>query len=279
MIKFLFLYETIFYFTMLFKLFNFFHYFSLRVYIIKLIYIILFYIILSFFLNDNIIYCADEIVNDVSILDRPIRFETTPRKLGQYTGYLGISGLAGYMGYYGLKSGVWASEIFPGTFQTKGIMTATGLAIGTMYGLGIYAINRAHRPNFPITVEEVNPSNTGANNSANCPLEVGDIIFNPLRNLDPIAEDPNIALLSVSIILLIIGIQCFNFILLRLLLLRYASKISSLIKQPTLLRFFNKLILLFEKTKVLYVTGFTILGYISIIGGIIFLSFLLYFMS
>jgi hypothetical protein len=211
-----------------------------------------------------------------SLREGPIRFETIPRKLGQYTGYLGISGLAGYMGYYGLKSGVWASEIFPGTFQTKGIMTATGLAIGTMYGLGIYAINRAHRPNFSITVEEVNPSNTGANNSANCPLEVGDIIFNPLRNLDPIAEDPNIALLSVSIILLIIGIQCFNFILLRLLLLRYASKISSLIKQPALLRFFNKLILLFEKTKVLYVT---ILGYISIIGGIIFLSFLLYFMS
>jgi len=259
---------------MLFKLFNFFfHYFSLRVYII------LFYIILLFFFNDNIIYCADESVNDISVLDKPIRFETTPRKLGQYAGYLSVSGAAGYMGYYGLKSGIWASEVFPGTFMTKGVLTATGLAIGTMYGLGIYAINRAHRPNFPITVEEVNPSNTGAGNTVNCPLEVGDIIFNPLRNLDPIAEDPNIALLSVSIILLIIGIQCFNFILLRLLLLRYASKISSLIKQPTLLRFFNKLILLFEKTKALYITGFTILGYISIIGGIIFLSFLLHFMS
>ena len=107
MIKFLFLYETIFYSTMLFKIFNFFHSFSLRVYII------LFYIILLFFLNDNIIYCADETVNDVSILDKPIRFETTPRKLGQYAGYLGISGVAGYIGYYGLKSGVWMSEVFP----------------------------------------------------------------------------------------------------------------------------------------------------------------------
>lgn len=258
---------------MLFKLFNSFHFFSLRVYII------LFYIILLFFLNDNIIYCADETVNNVSILDKPIRFETTPRKLGEYAGYLSASGLAGYMGYYGLKSGIWASEVFPGTILTKGVLVTTGLAIGTMYGLGVYAINRAHRPNFPITVEEVNPSNTVAGYTANCPLEVGDIIFNPLRNLDPIAEDPNIALLSISIILLIIGIQCFNFILFRLLLLRYAPKISLLIKQPTLLKFFNKLILLFENTKILYITGFTILGYISIIGAIIFLSFLLYFLS
>lgn len=254
---------------MLSKLFNFFHFFSLRVYII------LFYIIFLFFLNDNIIYCANETVNDVFILDKPIRFETTPRKLGQY---------AEYTGYYAIKSGVWMCEIFPETFQTKGIMTATGLTIGILFGLGVYTINRAHRPNFSITVEEINPSNTGAGNTANCPLEVGDIIFNHLRNLKPISEkpiseEPNIALLSVSIMLLIIGIQCFNFILLRLLLLKYASKISSLIKQPTLLRFFNKLILLFEKTKALYVTGFTILGYISIIGGIIFLIFLLYFLS
>ena len=233
------------------------------------------FILISFNLNESIIYCADETGNNGSILDRPIRLETTPRRIGEFTGYLGISGFAGYMAYYGIRTGAWASETFPGTPFTKGALVLTGAGIGSLYGLGIYAINRAHRPNFSITVEEVNPSNTGANNSANCPLEIGDMCFNPLANLDPLAENPKIALLSVSILLLIIGIQCFNLILLRLFILKNSSKILLKIKQPTLLRIFSKIINTFEKTKNMYVTVLTIFGYVSIIGGIIFLTFLL----
>jgi type IV secretory pathway TrbL component len=62
---------------------------------------------------------------------------------------------------------------------------------------------------------------------------IGDYYFkaeSPLEYfhlIDPLAENPNIALLSVSILLLFIGLQCLNFIIIIFLLFKYQNKILS----------------------------------------------------
>ena len=86
--------------------------------------------------------------------------------------------------------------------------------------------------------------------------------------------------MSVIILLLIIGLQCFNFIIIRFLLLKYSSNILSFVKfNSYIYKVFQHIFNILEKTYKFYIIGFTFLGYINIIGAIIFSFYLLDFLS
>jgi len=257
----------------------------------KILFIILLILfILSIKVNYNIIYCVDE-VNDNTvvnpILDTPIVIETTPRKVVGMLANLGISGASLYAGYYGLKSVSYVNSINAGTVGTKAVFSLALFATGGLFGLGVHAINRRVGPSGPFINVNIGAQENrrtdvsrGHVDSANCPLETSEFVFNPFANIDPLSDNPDLALLSVGILMILLGIQCFNFILIRSIIIKYSPKIISYLKlHPFILNLFNKLIFILNKTYKLYLISFSILGYLNLIGGTIFLLLLLHFLS
>jgi len=261
-------------------------------------FIILLNIIISLFYFDNVIYCMPEqdntinntVINNDSnntnnnpILDTIIRVETTPRNMINMLTNLGLSGATLYAGYYGIKSASWVSSSFGGSVGTKTTLTLSLFATGSFFGLGVYAISRAFGPSGPFINVNIGGSESNripvtdtstSNHTVNCPLEIGDIIFHPFANLNPLAENPNLALLSVSILMLMLGIQCFNFILFRMFIIKYASRILTFLSSyPFLHNIFDKLVYVLNKTYKLYIYSFAIIGYFNLISALIFLLF------
>jgi hypothetical protein len=260
--------------------------FSVKVLVIFLLILFLIYIKMHF----NIIYCADE-VNDNTvvnpILDTPIRIETTPRKVGKLLTSLGLSGASLYAGYYGLKSASLVNTVYPGTLGTKVVIGFALFTTGSLFGLGVHAINRRVGPSGPFIDVRIGAQgdrttdvSSGHVDSANCPLETSEFMFNPFANIDPFSDNPDLALLSVGILMVILGIQCFNLILIRNIFIKYLPRILSYFKfYPFIHNLLDKLILILNKTYKLYFICFSILGYLNLVGGTIFLLFLLNYLA
>ena len=255
--------------------------------------LILSIIILSISINFNLVYCAEEVNNPIAvnpILDTPIIIQTTPRNMIGMLTNLGLSGISLYAGYYGIKSANYVNSIpgAGGTMFTKGALSLALFATGSFFGLGAYAISRRYGPSGPFVDIKIENRIITDNNKIpiedikssidiiNSPLEESEHVFNPLVNINPLADNPDLALLSVSILMILFGIQCFNFILVRIFLIKNSSRILSRLETyPKIHKVFEGIILLLNKTYNMYVIGFTVLGYLNLIGGVIFLLFLL----
>jgi len=231
------------------------------------------------------------------ILDTIIRVETTPRNIINMLTNLGLSGATLYAGYYGIRGASWAhSNVGGGTLGVKATLTVTMFATASFFGLGVYAISRRYGPSgpfinvniggsesnrIPVTDNSISNSvpvteNSSTSHTVDCPLEVGDILSHPFANLDPLADNPDVALLSISILMLFLGIQCLNLILIRMLLIKYAPRIqASLSSYPSLHNIFEKIVLVLNKTYKFYIYSFGIIGYFNLISAFIFLLFLI----
>lgn len=263
--------------------------------------IILSIIVLSY--NCNIAYCADQVNNNDGvlnpILDTPITIQTTPRQIGKLAGYLGFSSATLYGAYVGTRLIPYLNTVSAGSIFAKGTLGLSVIATGGLFGLGTYIIGQKLGPKGPffnVTIvaqtavndktSVVNPIASTADNITapetviGCPLEVGELVFNPFINIDPLSDNPDLALLSVSILMIIFGIQCFNFILIRTIIIKNSSRILSYFKAyPLIYKIFERIILVLDKTYKFYVYGFSILGYFNLISGTIFLLFLLSFLT
>ena len=275
--------------------------------LVKVLLYFTFSLFLSLYLSNDIIYCIDESNNSITnnnsiatqqnslfnswrqLMDTRIRFETTPGQIGSALTSLGITGATGWGIYYGFKGAAWASEIIPGTPFTKGALVLSDATIGGTYGLMAYAIARKQGPQGPFGSVIINPpideplpniqlqvNNDGINIIS--PLE-SEISFNPFIHLNPIADNPDIALLSCGIIFILAAIQCLNFILIRYIILKYSSKISNYLESyPTASKAFKRILNVFENSFTLYLIAFVILGYLALIGALIATLSLLHFM-
>jgi hypothetical protein len=257
---------------------------------------IVFVSVLVLFYNCNIAYCADQIENNPEvlnpILDTSITVQTTPRQLGKLVGSLGLSGATLYGAYAGARMLPYLNTVYAGSALAKGTLGLSLIVTGGLFGLGTHIIGQRlgpRGPYFNVTIGQpavdVNQNTTTTNNAiqsatVDCPLEVGEVVFNPFYNIVPLSDNPDLALLSVSILMLIFGIQCFNFILIRTIIIRNSSKILLYLKDyPSIYKVIETIILVLEKTYKFYVYGFSILGYFNLISATIFLLFLLNFLT
>lgn len=222
-------------------------------------------------------------------LDTPIsvRFETTPRNIGNGIASFGISSITGSVLYWSIRTYGMAHTYIPNTPMAQIGLLGTCVVSGGLIGLGTYAIARAQGPRGPIVNIKTEIGISRESNSENLRIENNVISssndndfptsspFESFHLLDPIAENPIIALLSVSILLLLVCFQCYNFIIIRSLILRYELKIQSFFKENSKIKvWIQKMFVFLNKTYQFYFLGFFILGYINLIAAIIFLFYL-----
>ena len=184
-------------------------------------------------------------------MDTPITVQTTPRQLGKLVGSLGVSGATLYGAYAGARMLPYLNTVYAGSALAKGTLGLSLIVTVGLFGLGTHIIGQRlgpRGPYFNVTIGQpavdVNQNTTTTNNAiqsatVDCPLEVGEVVFNPFYNIAPLSDNPDLALLSdnpdlallsVSILMLIFGIQCFNFILIRTIIIRNSSRILLYLK-------------------------------------------------
>ena len=90
--------------------------------------------------------------------------------------------------------------------------------------------------------------------------------------LDPFSDIPIIAILSGSILLILLSIQCLNFIIIRLLLIKFAPQIEKLLINK---QFFKKwigyVIEAAKRVSLFYYVAFTICIYVSLLMTVYYL--------
>ena len=273
-------------------------------------------ILISAFLNDDVIYCLDEIDNEGpatpqqsafsksynELMNTRIRYETSPRQITSFLTNFGLPVAGAYTMYYAMKGVSWTSEYAIGTPFARGALVLSGAAIFGTYALMSQAIFKKTGPYFNITVNppqenpplespQISTQPLANNNDINIPSvlepEINipsvlepEINFNPFVNLNPIAEDPDIAILSCGIIFILAAIQCLNFVLVRYLILKYSPKILFYLESyPSITKKFKRILSILESSFTLYLVGFIVLGYLALIGALIATLFLLHFMS
>jgi hypothetical protein len=221
-----------------------------------------------------------------SLLDIPIqiKLETTPRNIGKLAGNVVIGGSVGYAAWYGMRLGLYAAEHTGGTVFTRTTLIASGAIAGGIFGLMGRAIGRAQGPRGPfvnlnISINDSKTVDAITQTAENTDTSINSM-FEPFTLIDPFSTIPIIAILSGSLILIFLSIQCLNFIVIRVLFLRYSSYIENLfLNFPFLNNLLKKFVEIFNKLSFIYYVIFTLLAYIYLIGACYYLYELLILIS
>jgi hypothetical protein len=217
-----------------------------------------------------------------SLLDTPIqlKLETTPRNIGKLAGNIAIGSSVGYAAWYEMRLGLHAAEHTGGTVFTKTTLIASGAIAGGILGLMGQAIGRAQGPrgpfvnlnisiNKPESVDAITQTTENTHTSINS-------IFEPFTLIDPFSTVPIIAILSGSLILIFLSLQCLNFIVIRVLFFKYSSYIENLfLNFPFLNNLLKKFVKVLNKLSFIYYVIFFLLAYVYLIGACYYLYQLL----
>ena len=113
-----------------------------------------------------------------------------------------------------------------------------------------------------------------SNKISDSPDMVINSMFEPdfFSIINPFSDIPIIAILSGSIILILLSIQCLNFIVGRLLLIKFAPQIEKLlINRQFLKKWFEYVINIVKKVSLFYYISFTICIYVLLLMTVYYL--------
>nr|YP_010194599.1 hypothetical protein LKZ63_mgp03 [Conidiobolus mycophagus]QZZ81338.1 hypothetical protein [Conidiobolus mycophagus] len=137
-----------------------------------------------------------------------------------------------------------------------------GVLTVALIGLGAYAVSRNGGVGIDYIRDQAN-NNSGGGDTMRSVLENFGL---NLGYIDVFSDSPSIVLISVSMVLIFIGIQMLNFIVFRLILLYYFDKIEYMLKNyPKILKIFKRIQELNKKLSFIYYVVALLIAYINFI--------------